>query len=88
MGLLDGASWECLADRQSVASLILFYRYYVGRYLSEMHELLYSGVECSCYLIGCMIFLSLFLNVIRMSLSTVFPCAVDYVILYLKNAFL
>ena len=66
------ASLEPLANRQTVASLSLFYRYYFGRCSSELAQLVplpYSRGR-PCYS-DCMILLSPFLDVTRMSMSTV-----------------
>ena len=68
-------SLEPLAHRRNVASLSPFYRYYFGRCSSELAQLvplpffLERGLLVS--LIDCMILLSLFLDVTRMSMSTV-----------------
>ena len=65
------ASLEPLAHRQNVASLSLFYRYYFGRCLSELAELVplpYSQERS--FLIDFMIFLSPFLDVTRVSMLT------------------
>ena len=46
------ASLEPLAHRRNVASLSLFYRYYFGRCLSELAQLVplpYSGRGSTCY---------------------------------------
>ena len=56
------ATLEPLAHCRNAASLSLFYRYYFGRCSSELAQLV---------LIDCMIFLSPFLVVTRMSMSTV-----------------
>ena len=83
-------SLEPLAHRRNVASLSLFYRYYFGRCSSELAELVplpYSRGRSTRY--SDMIFLSPFLNVTRMSMSTVsFLAQVDSGILCLQNAFL
>ena len=68
------ASLEPLAHRQNVASLSLFYRYYFGRCPSELADLVplpYSQGRSTCHFDRLMIFLSPFLNVTRMSMSTV-----------------
>ena len=65
---------EPLAHRRNVASLSLFYRYYFGRCSSELVELVplpFSQGGLLVILIDYMIFLSPFLDVTRMSLSTV-----------------
>ena len=67
-------SLEPLAHHQNVASLSLFYRYYFGRCSSELAQLVplpFSRGGLLVILIDCMIFLSPFLDVIRMSMSTV-----------------
>ena len=72
------ASLEPLAHRRNVASLSLFYRYYFGRCSSELAQLVpllilegdLLGILHD-FLIFCMIFLSPFLDVTRMSMSTV-----------------
>ena len=68
------ASLEPLAHHQHVASLSLFYRYYFGRCSSELAQLvpfLILEGDLLVFLIDCMIFLSPFLDVTRMSMSTV-----------------
>ena len=60
------ASLDPLAHRRNVASLYLFCRYYFGRFLFELAQLILLVV-----LIDCMIFLSPCLDVIRVSTSTV-----------------
>ena len=68
------ASLEPLAHRRNMASLSLFYRYYFGRCSSELAQLVplpfFEG-GLLVILIDCMIFLSSFLDVTRMSMSTV-----------------
>ena len=88
------ASLEPLAHCRNVASLILFYRYYFGRCSSELnwlnwfHFLILKG-GLLVILIDCMIFLSPFLDVTRMSMSTVsFLAQLGSGILCLWNAFL
>ena len=81
------ASLEPLTHRRNVASLSLFYRYYCGRCSSErlnwFHFLILEG-GLLVILIDCMIFLSPFLDVTRMSMSTVSVLAQpDSGILYL-----
>ena len=68
------ASLEPLAHRQNVASLNIFYRYYIGRCSSELAQLVplpYSRGRSTLFLIDGMIFWSPFLDVTRMSMSTV-----------------
>ena len=68
------ASLEPLAHCHNVASLSLFYRYYLGRTSSELAQLVPLPFSCGSLLvilIDCMIFLSLFLDVTRMSMLTV-----------------
>ena len=68
------ASLEPSSHLQYEASWSLFYRYYFGRYLSELAQLVplpYSRGRSTCYSDSCMIFLSPFLDVTRMSMSTV-----------------
>ena len=68
------ASLELLAHHQNVASLSLFYKYYFGRCSSELAGLVplpYSRGRSTCILKDCLIFLSSFLDVTRMSMSTV-----------------
>ena len=67
------ACLEPLAHCQNVASLSLFYRYYFGRCSSELAELVPLILEGGILVIltDCMIFLSPFLDVTRMSMSTV-----------------
>ena len=68
------ASLEPLAYCQNVASLNLFYRYYLvdvlQKWLNWFHFLSLEG-GLIVILINCMIFLSPFLDVTRMSMSTV-----------------
>ena len=80
------ASLEPLAHRRNVASLSLFYRYYFGRCSSELAELVPLILEGDLLVIlkDCMIFLLPFLDVTRMSMSTVsFLAQLDSGILYL-----
>ena len=73
VGPLLAASLEPLAHRRNVASLSLFYRYYFGRCSSELAQLVplpFSRGRSTRYS-DCMIFLSPFLDVTRMSMSTV-----------------
>ena len=68
------ASLEPLAHRRNVASLSQFYRYYFGRCssaLAQLVPLLFREGGLLVILINCMIFLSPFLDVTRMSMSTV-----------------
>ena len=61
------ATLEPLAHCRNVASLNLFYRYYFGRYSSELAQLVplpYSRGRSTCYFL---IFLSPFLDVKRTS---------------------
>ena len=85
------ASLEPLAHR-NVASLSLFYRYYYGRCSSELAQLVPSFIQDGgllVILIYYMIFLSPFLDVTRMCMSTVsFFAQLDSGILCLHNAFL
>ena len=64
-----------LAHRRNVASLSLFYRYYFGNvlqnWLNWFHFLFLEG-GLFVILIDCIIFLSPFLDVTSMSMSTVF----------------
>ena len=68
------ASLEPLAHQGNVISLSLFYRYYFGRCSSELAQLVplpfFEG-GLLVILIDCKIFLSPFLDVTRMSMSTV-----------------
>ena len=85
------ASLEPSGHHWNVTSLSLLYRYYFGRCLSELaqplHFLKLKG-GLLVILIDRMIFLSPFLDVTRMSISTVsFPAQLDSGILFLKNAF-
>ena len=67
------ASLEPLAHCRNIGSLSLFYRYYFGGCSLALAQLVPLFLEISplVILIECMIFLSLFLDVTRMSLSTV-----------------
>ena len=74
VGLSLAASLEPLAHHRNVATLSLFYRYYFGRCSSELAQLVplpYSPGRSTCYSDRCLIFLSTFLDVTRMSMSTV-----------------
>ena len=81
-----------LAHRRIVASLSLFYRYYFGRCSSELAQLvpfLFLDGGLLFILIDCMIFLSPFLVVTKMAVSTVsFLAQLGSGILCLRNAFL
>ena len=85
-------SHEPLAHHRNVVSLSLFYRYYFGKCsleLAQLVPLLFSLGGVLITLIYCMIFLSPFLNVTRMSMSTVsFLAQLNSGILCLWNAFL
>ena len=79
------ASLEPVSHGQNVGGLSLFYRYYFGRCSSELAELvpILEG-RLLVILIDCMIFLSQFPDVKRMSMSTVsFLAQLDSGILYL-----
>ena len=68
------ASLEPLAHRQNVASLSIFYRYYFGICSSELTELVplpFSRGRFTCHSYRLHVF-SRFLDVTRMSMSTVF----------------
>ena len=68
------ACLEALAYHQNVASLSLFYRYYFGRCSSELAQLVplpFSQEKSTSYS-DCMIFLSPFLDVTRMSCQQFF----------------
>ena len=83
------ASLEPLARCQNVGSLSLFYSYYFGTCSSELAQLVplpFSQERSTRY---CMIFLSPFLDVTRMSMPTVsFLAQLDSGIFCLLNAFL
>ena len=64
------ASLEPLAHHQNVSSLSLFYRYVLQNWLNWFHFLFLEG-GLLVVLIDCMIFLLPFLDVTRMSISTV-----------------
>ena len=71
-GPLLAASLQPLAHHGNVASLIFVYRYYLGRYLSELAQLVLLLKEgLLVIVIDCMIFMSPFLYVTRMSMSAV-----------------
>ena len=82
-------SVEPLGHRQNIASLSLFYRYYFGRcWLNWIHFLILEG-GLLVILLECMTFLSPFLGVTRVFMSTVsFLGQLDSGILCLWNAFL
>ena len=68
-------SLEPLAHHRNLVNLILFYRYYFGRFSLELAQLVplhFSWGGLLIILIYSLIFLSPFLNVTRMSMSTVF----------------
>ena len=68
------ASLESLAHHWNVASLSFFYRYYFGRCSSDLAKLFplpYSWGRSTCYSDRLHIFLSPFLDVTRISMSTV-----------------
>ena len=71
---LLSASLKPLAHRPNVARLSLFYRYYFDRCLPELadwfHIVVLEG-GLLVILVDCMIFLSPFLDVVKMSMSTV-----------------
>ena len=74
VGLSSAASLEPLAPRGNMASLCLFYRYYFGACSSELAQLVpFSILEGSSLviLIDCMVFLSSFLDVTRICMTTV-----------------
>ena len=85
-----GESLERLAHRRYVASLNFFYRYYFGRLLQfNWFHFFFLEVGVLVILIDYMIFLSPFLHVTGMSMSTVsFLAQLDSGILCLQNAFL
>ena len=67
------ASLEFLAHRRNVASLSLFYRYYFSRFLQNWRNwfhFLFLEEGLLVILIDCMVFLSPFLDVTKMSMST------------------
>ena len=74
LGSSLAASLEPLANRRNMASLSFFYRHYFGRCSSELAQLaplpFFEG-DLLLILIDCMIFLSPFLDVIRMFMLTV-----------------
>ena len=86
------ACLEPLAHCLNLASLSLFYRYYFDRCSSEMTELVplpYSQGMSTRYSDGLHDFLSPFLDVLRISISTVsFLAQLNSGILCLQNAFL
>ena len=74
VGLSLAAFLEPWAHCPNVASFSLFYKYCLGRCSSELAQVVaipYSQGSLLAILIDCMIFLSPFLNVTRMSMSTV-----------------
>ena len=82
VGASLAAFLEPLAHCQNAASLCLFYRYYCGKYsLNWFHFLILEG-GLLVILIAKIIFLSPFVDVTRMSLSTVsFLAQLDFEIL-------
>ena len=89
VGLSIAASLEPLAYCQNVVSLSFFYKYYFGRCLSELAQLVplpYSRGRSTCY---SDILQDFFCHYSRISMSTVsFPPQLDSGILCLLNAFL
>ena len=83
------ASLEPLPYHRNVANLSLFYRYYFIRCSSELAQLVpLSFSQGRSTLTDCMIFLSPFLDVTRMSIATVsFLAQLDSGILCLRNTF-
>ena len=81
-----------VGHHRNMASSSLFCRYYFGRCSSELAQLVplpFFKTGLLIILIDCMIFLLLFLDVTRMSMSTVsFLAQLDPGILWLQNAFL
>ena len=73
VGPSPAPSLESLAHRRNVARLSLFYKHYFGRCSSELAQLVPLILEAGLLviLIDCMIFLSPFLDVTKMSMSTV-----------------
>ena len=72
--LSTAASLEPLSHRRNLVSLSLFYRYYLGRCVTELFELFHFSIlegSVLSILIDCMIFLSPFLDVTTMNMSTV-----------------
>ena len=99
VGLSLAASLEPLAHCRNKVSLSLFYRYYFGRYSSELAQLVplpfFLGMS-TCYserlydfsVKDCMIFLSPSLDFTKMPMSTVsFLTQLNLGILSLYNAF-
>ena len=86
------ASLETLTNHWNVASLSLFYRYYFGRCSSELAQLVplpYFWGRSTRYSDRLHDFLSPFLDVTRLSMSTVsFLTQLDSAILCLQNSFL
>ena len=71
------ASLEPLAHCWNVASLSLFYRYYFGKFSSELVQLVplpFSRGRSTCYSDRLHDFLSPFLGVTKMSVNSFFPC--------------
>ena len=92
VGPAFAASPETLAHHRNVTSLSLFHRSYFGRCSSELTQLvpLWGGLERGLLviLIDCMMFLSPFLDVTKISMSTVsFLTQLDSGILCLENTF-
>ena len=88
--VLFAAFLEPLSHGGNMTSLSLFYRYYFGRcslnWVKWFH-FLFLKEGLLIILIYCMIFLSPFLDVTKMSMSTVsFIAQLDSGILYLENA--
>ena len=82
------AALKPLTHRRNVANLSLFYRYYFGKCLSEL-ALPYSRGRSIGYSDKLHFFLSPFLDVTRMSMSTVsFLVQLDSGIICLYNVFL
>ena len=73
VSLLFVVSLEPVTHRQNVASLSLFYRYYFGRCLSELPELVPLQITGPLViLIGCIISMSSFADVLRIYFNSFF----------------
>ena len=80
-------SLELLAYRQNIAREICFYKYYFGRCSSEL--LWFCFLTSTCYSNMFMIFLSLILDILMMSMTTVsFLSQLEPRIICLGNVFL
>ena len=89
VALLFVVSLEPVTHRQNVASLSLFYRFYFGRCLSELPELVPLPITGPLViLIGCIISMSSFADVLRIYVNISFLAQLDSGVFWVQNTFL